>query len=119
MLVGQSLDLAAINIARGRGVGLPTLNQTRADLFSQTSLTTLTPYASWSDFGDNLLHPASQVNFIAAYARGGGFYATRWSRFVSRPAPWRPCCRLRARRRATRPRRRQCWRSFAPSPRRP
>jgi Ca2+-binding RTX toxin-like protein len=79
-LVGLPLDLVAINIARGRDVGLGTLNQTRAELFDQTGESTLTPYANWAEFGANLLHPDSLVNFIAAYASGlqldGGVDAT-------------------------------------------
>jgi Ca2+-binding RTX toxin-like protein len=73
LLLGVELDLAAINIARARDVNLPTLNQTRQDLFLQTGgqVASLTPYASWTEFGANLLHPESLVNFIAAYARGG------------------------------------------------
>ncbi|GKY89225.1 hypothetical protein STA1M1_30940 [Sinisalibacter aestuarii] len=67
-LVGLPLDLAAINIARGREVGLPSLNQLRADLFAQTGgEASLRPYESWADFGGNLLNEGSLVNFIAAY----------------------------------------------------
>jgi len=71
MLLGLPLDLAAINIARGRDVGLPTLNSVRQDLYAQTNgqLQDLKPYASWDEFGANLLHSTSIVNFIAAYAR--------------------------------------------------
>ncbi len=67
-LVGLPLDLAAINIARGRDVGVPTLNAVREDLFAQTGDSALQPYTSWDDFGNHLLHPASLKNFIMAYA---------------------------------------------------
>jgi Ca2+-binding RTX toxin-like protein len=63
-LLGQPLDLAAINIARGRDIGLPTLNDFRDGVG-------LTRYTSWSDFGANMVHPASLVNFIAAYSFDG------------------------------------------------
>jgi VCBS repeat-containing protein len=63
-LLGQPLDLAAINIARGRDIGLPTLNDFREGVG-------LTRYTSWSDFGANMVHPESLVNFIAAYSFDG------------------------------------------------
>jgi hypothetical protein len=74
LLLGQPLDLAAINIARGRDVNLPTLNQLRQEIFDQTGgqAANLAPYVSWSDFGAHLLHPDSLVNFIAAYTRDDG-----------------------------------------------
>jgi Ca2+-binding RTX toxin-like protein len=99
-LLGQPQDLAAINIMRGRDLGLPTLNAMRRNLssgieadllalqnklllnpgdkflqdkISQTiSLKNgLTPYASWNDFGANIIHHESLINFIAAYAFDG------------------------------------------------
>ncbi len=66
-LLGLPLDLPAINIARGRDAGVPTLNQARAEFFAATGDTNLKPYSSWADFAGSLKHQASLVNFIAAY----------------------------------------------------
>lgn len=67
-LVGIPLDLAAINIARGRDTGVPTLNEARAQFMDMAGGDTqLTPYESWVDFAQNMQNPASLVNFIAAY----------------------------------------------------
>ena len=63
-LLGQPLDLAAINIARGRDLGIPTLNDMREAL-------QLTRYTSWADFGANMIHPDNLVNFMAAYSFDG------------------------------------------------
>ena len=63
-LLGQPLDLAAINIARGRDIGMPTLNDFREAIG-------LARYTSWNDFGQNMQHPSSLANFIAAYAFDG------------------------------------------------
>lgn len=86
-LLGQPLDLATINITRGRDLGLPTLNQARQQIHDalvaereqpggsmhHTNLIVdaLTPYTSWSDFANNMIHPESLVNFIAAYSFDG------------------------------------------------
>jgi Ca2+-binding RTX toxin-like protein len=66
-LVGLPLDIGAINIARGRDVGSPRLNPARRAFFAATGDTSLAPYVSWVDYGDNLRHEATLVNFIAAY----------------------------------------------------
>ena len=67
-LLGLPLDLAAINIARARETGMPTLNEARATFRDMAGGDTqLDPYTSWSDFALNLRNPASIVNFIAAY----------------------------------------------------
>ena len=68
-LVGLPLDLAAINIARGRETGVPTLNETRAQLFAGIANgdTQLKPYGSWLEFAQNLGNAASIINFVAAY----------------------------------------------------
>ena len=69
-LLGQPLDLAAINIARGRDVGMPTLNEFRTAVG-------LAAYTSWSDFGANMIHPDNLVNFIAAYSFDGNLAKAR------------------------------------------
>ena len=66
-LVGLPLDLAALDIARGRDTGVPTLNLARAQFFADTGDAQLAPYTSWLDFAGHLKHPESVVNFIAAY----------------------------------------------------
>ncbi|WP_449433563.1 peroxidase family protein [Pseudomonas putida] len=66
-LLGLPLDLPAINIARGRDVGIPSLNAVRRDIYGQTGDTQLKPYSSWVDLVQHLKHPESLINFIAAY----------------------------------------------------
>jgi Ca2+-binding RTX toxin-like protein len=68
-LVGLPLDLATLNMVRGRDTGMASLNAVRADLYAQTGDELLKPYDNWLEFGQHLLHPESLVNFIMAYAR--------------------------------------------------
>ncbi|MCY1280973.1 hypothetical protein D9M70_297690 [compost metagenome] len=66
-LLGLPLDLATINLARGRDTGVPTLNAARQDFYNATGDSQLRPYTSWVDFAAHLKHQSSIVNFIAAY----------------------------------------------------
>jgi beta-lactam-binding protein with PASTA domain/Ca2+-binding RTX toxin-like protein len=66
-LVGLPLDLAAINMARGRSEGIPPLNVARRQFFTQTRDTAVRPYSNWFEFGLSLKHQESLVNFVAAY----------------------------------------------------
>jgi Ca2+-binding RTX toxin-like protein len=66
-LLGLPLDLPALNLARGRDTGIPTLNEARREMYASTGDSQLKPYISWADFADHLKHPESLVNFIAAY----------------------------------------------------
>jgi Animal haem peroxidase/RTX calcium-binding nonapeptide repeat (4 copies) len=67
-LLGLPLDLATINLARGRDTGVPSLNAARREFYEVTNnAIELRPYDSWVDFMGNLKNEASIVNFIAAY----------------------------------------------------
>jgi len=66
-LLGLPLDLATINIARGRDTGVPSLNKARQKFFAETSNSALRPYDDWNDFKLGLRHQYSVVNFLAAY----------------------------------------------------
>jgi Ca2+-binding RTX toxin-like protein len=77
-LLGLPLDLATINIARGRDAGVPPLQVARRTFFEQSGDPILEPYTSWVDFGLSLKNGdnfgretsypnASLVNFVAAY----------------------------------------------------
>jgi Ca2+-binding RTX toxin-like protein len=66
-LVGLPLDLAALNLARGRDTGIPSLNAARREFYHMTGDSQLTPYVSWADFVQHMKHPESLINFIAAY----------------------------------------------------
>jgi Ca2+-binding RTX toxin-like protein len=67
-LLGLPLDLATINLARGRDTGVPSLNEARSQFYTATNQDILLkPYESWVDFAGHLKHEASIINFIAAY----------------------------------------------------
>jgi Ca2+-binding RTX toxin-like protein len=67
-LLGLPLDLATINLARGRDTGVPSLNEARREFYEATNNDAmLRPYDSWVDFAGNLKNEASIINFIAAY----------------------------------------------------
>ncbi len=66
-LLGLPLDLATINLTRARSEGVPSLNEVRRKIHAATNDGQLAPYTSWADFGNNLKHPESLVNFVAAY----------------------------------------------------
>ena len=48
--VGLPLDLAVLNLARGRDAGIPSLNAARRDFYDQTGDTWVKPYTSWADY---------------------------------------------------------------------
>jgi Ca2+-binding RTX toxin-like protein len=67
-LLGLPLDLPTINMTRARDTGIPSLNEARHLFWEDTGHNSvLQPYESWADFGLNIKHPQSLVNFIAAY----------------------------------------------------
>jgi Ca2+-binding RTX toxin-like protein len=66
-LLGLPLDLPALNIARGREQGIPSLNHSREQLYAMTGHADVKPYTSWLDFAQHIKNPESIVNFIAAY----------------------------------------------------
>ena len=66
-LLGLPLDLATINLMRGRSEGVAPLNSVRRQISAATGLTALAPYPDWFEFGLGLRHPESLVNFVAAY----------------------------------------------------
>ncbi len=66
-LLGLPLDLATINIARGRDTGVPSLQSARKQFHATSNHPALEPYDSWQDFGFGIRHPESLVNFVAAY----------------------------------------------------
>jgi Ca2+-binding RTX toxin-like protein len=66
-LLGLPLDLPTLNMARARDAGVPTLNEVRKQAFADTNDGAMTPYTSWSDYGQHLKHPESLINFVAAY----------------------------------------------------
>jgi Ca2+-binding RTX toxin-like protein len=67
-LLGLPLDLATINLARGRDTGVPSLNAARRDFYEATNdAAELKPYESWVDFAGHLKNEASIINFVAAY----------------------------------------------------
>ena len=58
-LVGLPLDLAVLNLARGRDTGIPSLNAARREFYKQTGDSQLKPYTSWADLVQHLKHPES------------------------------------------------------------
>src|SRR6185437_6057246 len=64
-LLGTPLDLAVLNIARGRDTGIPPLNEARREFYAAISDPELKPYTSWADFVQHIKHPESLINFIA------------------------------------------------------
>ncbi|GAA2514561.1 peroxidase family protein [Pilimelia columellifera] len=66
-LLGLPLDLATLNIARGRETGMPSLNDARRQFHATAGHPALKPYANWNDFGAGLRHRESLVNFVAGY----------------------------------------------------
>ena len=66
-LLGLPLDLAAINLARGRDTGMPSLQAARRAFYEATNDAAVKPYESWEDFRLSMKHRDSIVNFVAAY----------------------------------------------------
>jgi len=70
-LLGLPLDLPALNMARARETGTPTLNAARRSFYAASNNSALAPYDSWADFQFSIRNPGSMTNFIAAYGTHG------------------------------------------------
>jgi hypothetical protein len=68
-LLGLPLDLAAINMARARDTGVPSLQTARRIFYNETFDSSLKPYANWADFRLSMKHRESITNFVAAYGK--------------------------------------------------
>ncbi len=66
-LLGLPLDLATLNMARGRDTGIPSMNSARRQFYAASSNSAVKPYESWADYNFSLRHPESLVNYMAAY----------------------------------------------------
>jgi Ca2+-binding RTX toxin-like protein len=70
-LVGRPLDLAALNIFRGRDMGIAPFNSVRQQLWESTGKNSLRPYSGWDDFqARNGLSAALIAQLMAAYPDG-------------------------------------------------
>jgi hypothetical protein len=90
-LLGTPLDLAVLNLARGRDTGIPSLNEARREFYAMTSNndvgdSVMKPYGSWVDFMQHLKHPESLINFIAAYGTHDGLTAADVDTLVEKRA---------------------------------
>ena len=66
-LLGLPLDLPTLNMTRARSRASRRSTTCAARSSRVTNDGQLAPYTSWADFGHNLKHPESLVNFVAAY----------------------------------------------------
>ena len=98
-LVGLPLDLAVLNLARGRDAGIPSLNAARREFYTQTGDTWVKPYTSWADLVQHLKHPESLVNFIAAYGTHATITSATHARGQARGGRRCWCWAVQARRR--------------------
>ncbi|MET0675635.1 MAG: peroxidase family protein, partial [Bradyrhizobium sp.] len=85
-LLGTPLDLAVLNLARGRDTGIPSLNAARAEFYHMSGDANVKPYVSWVDFLGHLKHAESLVNFIAAYGTHGALTAADVDTLVEKRA---------------------------------
>jgi putative cell wall-binding protein/Ca2+-binding RTX toxin-like protein len=67
-LLGLPLDLPAINIARARDTGVPSMQKARESFYNDSGDSQLEPYSNWEDFRLSMKNPESISNFLAAYA---------------------------------------------------
>jgi putative cell wall-binding protein/Ca2+-binding RTX toxin-like protein len=67
-LLGLPLDLPAINLARARDTGVPSMQTARETFYNESGDSQLEPYTSWEDFRLSMKNPESISNFLAAYS---------------------------------------------------